>query len=132
MRASAIIIKNDKVLLIHRKKEGMEYWVFPGGSIEEGEEKDEAIKREVFEETSLKVINCHYSFDYRDEKGEHHPVFLCEVGNGKPKIAEGTPEAKKQSEEDWYHPEWIALKKAIGINIYPDGGKQVLKNLLEK
>ena len=43
VRASAIVIRDNKILLIHRKKEGREYWVFPGGGIEEGEKGEETI-----------------------------------------------------------------------------------------
>lgn len=130
MRVSAIIVNKNKVLLIHRKKEGREYWVFPGGGVEENETTEQAIKREVLEETSLKVTNCAYSFDYLDESKVAHPVFVCEVENGEPKL--GGPEAEKHSKEDWYHPEWIKLKDAIDLNVYPEEGKRVLKNLIKK
>ncbi len=33
IRAVGILIKKNKVLLIHRKNE-KEYWVFPGGGVE--------------------------------------------------------------------------------------------------
>jgi ADP-ribose pyrophosphatase YjhB (NUDIX family) len=36
-RATAIIIENGKILLIKRIKSGMEYFVVPGGGVEEGE-----------------------------------------------------------------------------------------------
>ena len=128
MRASAIITNKNKVLLIHRKKEGEEYWVFPGGGIEEGETPGEAIRREVLEETSLKVTKCNYSFDYLDENKVAHPVFVCRVEKGKPKL--GGPEAEKNSEEDWYCPEWIELSDAAKLNVYPEEGKRVIKSLL--
>jgi len=130
MRASAVIVKENNVLLIHRKKEGREYWVFPGGNIEKNETKEQAIKREVLEETSLKVTDCVYSFDYIDENKETHPVFLCKVEKGKPRL--GGPELEKHSNSDWYHPEWIKLEVAINLNIYPDEGKRVIVNLLRK
>lgn len=130
MRASAIIVKDKKVLLIHRKREGREYWVFPGGGVEKNETLDAAIKREVFEETSLKVTDCLYSFDYLDENKVAHPVFICEVKNGEPKL--GGPEAEKHSEEDWYHPEWIKLIDAVKLDVYPEEGKKVLLNLNKK
>ncbi len=127
-RVSAIIVKKDKVLLIHRKKEGREYWVFPGGKIEEKETPEKAIIREVKEETSLNVTEANYSFDYVDEEKNINPVFLCQVKNGRLQL--GGPEAQKNSDENWYHPEWIELKKATKLNVYPDEGKRVIKNLL--
>jgi 8-oxo-dGTP diphosphatase len=128
MRASAIIVKGSKVLLMHRKKEGKEYWVFPGGGIEKNETPEQAIKREVLEETCLKVIACLYSFYYLDYNKIAHPVFICKVENGNPKL--GGPEAEEQSEENWYNPECIKLPEAVKLNVYPEEGIKVLRNLL--
>jgi mutator protein MutT len=130
MRVSAIILKKGKVLLIRRKREGMEeYWLFPGGEVEKGETPERAIIREVYEETSLKVVNCLYSFDYLDKDGNKHPVFLCKVKGGEPKINKDSPEAEAQSEKDQYSPEWVTLDKAIALTVYPEEGLRVLKNL---
>ncbi len=35
MRVAAVIIKDDKILLIRRIKNGQEYYVFPGGGVKE-------------------------------------------------------------------------------------------------
>lgn len=52
--ARAIIIRDEKVLLIYSKK--YDYYKFPGGGIETGEEPAEALVREVQEETGYRVI----------------------------------------------------------------------------
>lgn len=130
MRASAIIVSENKILLMHRKKEGREYWVFPGGGVEKDETPEQAVKREVLEETSLKVTECDYSFDYLGENKVANPVFVCKVENGGPKL--GGPEAEKHSKEDWYHPEWIDLKDSVKLTVYPEEGKRVLQNLIHK
>ena len=44
---------NKKTLLVHHKKMGV--WVQPGGHVEMNESPEEAAKREVFEETGLKI-----------------------------------------------------------------------------
>ena len=38
-RVSAIIINDGKILLIHRFRDGKEYWVLPGGGVEQSESK---------------------------------------------------------------------------------------------
>lgn len=51
--ASALIIENKKVLLLFHKKLGV--WLYPGGHIEDYENPEEALFREVKEETGLKI-----------------------------------------------------------------------------
>lgn len=51
--ASALIINDAKVLLVYHKK--LDVWLYPGGHIEENENPDEALVREVKEETGLEI-----------------------------------------------------------------------------
>lgn len=52
--ACAVIFDDDgKVLLEHRSDNG--FWGLPGGAVEVGESVEEAVKREVMEETALLV-----------------------------------------------------------------------------
>lgn len=81
IRAAAIIIKNNKIFLIHCKKAGREYWVFPGGGIEEGDSGREIIVREVKEETSLKCKKITFAFKDRN-CGRSHPFYYYEVEKG--------------------------------------------------
>ena len=53
--ARALIIKDDNILLIHRIKNGEEYYVLPGGAIESDETPEDVAIRECKEETNL---NC--------------------------------------------------------------------------
>ena len=60
----ALIFRRNRVLLVERGKEPLKgYWSLPGGLVETGERLQEAIKREVREETGLQV----------------RPVFLAEM-----------------------------------------------------
>lgn len=53
---TGIINKDNKILMIKRaKNEGNLLWAFPGGKVEEGETKEEACIREIYEETGIKV-----------------------------------------------------------------------------
>jgi len=56
-RAAAIIVNGDEIALIKREhsKRGKLYYLFPGGGLEHGETYEEAVVREVLEETGLEV-----------------------------------------------------------------------------
>lgn len=90
----AIIIQNDKILLIRRGHAPMQgEWSLPGGVLEVGETLEEGIRREVLEETDLHIepVAVVEVFDRiaRDHAGrvQYHYVlvdFLCRVLGGTP------------------------------------------------
>lgn len=61
--AVAVIIDEQQRLLITqrsaRKSHGG-FWEFPGGKLEEGEEPQQALQREILEEVGLEVLDSHY------------------------------------------------------------------------
>lgn len=53
---SIAVWKGEEVLLVRRRRPPFEdRWSFPGGRIEDGETSGEAVLRELFEETGLRV-----------------------------------------------------------------------------
>lgn len=113
---SAVAIRNEEILLIKRKRKRYGYWVLPGGKREAGETDVEAVKREVWEETGLRVKGAKFLFNFSDDSGSN-PVFRCEVGKGEPKL--GGPEAKVNSAENMYEPMWVKLGELSGLNLLP-------------
>ena len=54
----AVIIHENKILLVKRGHEPFKnYWATPGGYVDWGETLEEAVSREVFEETNLVTTN---------------------------------------------------------------------------
>ncbi len=127
VRVSAIIIKGDEILLMHRKKNGEEYWVFPGGGAEDNETLDEAIVREVKEETNLDVSKHKLAFmgEYGQDDKEH-PFYFCEVNNVTTRIT--GEEKSRHNSENWYRLEWVKLSNVKDIYLVPEKAtKEMLK-----
>lgn len=55
IRAGIVLIEDDKVALIERHRAGLEYYVFPGGGVDEGETVEQAAIREAMEELGVEV-----------------------------------------------------------------------------
>lgn len=55
IRAGVILIEDNKVALIERHREGLEYFVFPGGGVDEGETPEQGAIREAREELGIDV-----------------------------------------------------------------------------
>ena len=75
--ARAIIIKAGKIAMVHSKK--YNYYKFPGGGIEADEGKEDALIREVLEETGLCVIKesiQEYGQVHRIQKGTKEDIFI--------------------------------------------------------
>ena len=127
-RAVLIFINEGKILLLYRFKGGEEYYVFPGGGVEDGESITQAAIREAAEETGLVVTLKKKLWEHANgERTEHY--FLVDTFNGETKI--GGPEETRQSEDNVYRLEWVPLDKVANLKLLPEIMKsRVLKELL--
>ncbi len=114
-----IIIRDGKIAMVHSIK--YNYYKFPGGGIEQGEEHITTLIREVKEETGLIVIPNsirEYGLVHRVQKGDIEDMFvqdnyyyLCEV--------EDTREVQKLDDYEAYEEftlEWVTPQHAIEVN----------------
>jgi 8-oxo-dGTP diphosphatase len=127
-RAAAIIIENKSLLVIHRIKNGREYYILPGGGIESNENIEAACIREVKEETGLHVTQLSPIFAYNNQ-GNSETYFRVQVISGTPIL--GKPEVDQHSPEDQYLLEWIAYDQLSKINLLPDAAKTLCLEIMQ-
>lgn len=121
IRAVAIILDGEKVLLMHRINNGREYYTFPGGSVEKGETIKQAVLREVMEETSLEVNieKLLYRHIYPDDNSEQF-YYLCKYISGEPKLGDGNEAREmKEGSTNFYNPIWYEMEKLYQLLLYP-------------
>lgn len=118
----AIIIKNNKVLMIYSEK-AKEY-KFPGGGIEQDETKDVALRREVLEEVGHRISSINEPLGYTDQIYndiydetkyfyQRSYYYFCEVEDEYVGMKPSGYEIAMR-----FMPKWVTLDEAIIINEY--------------
>lgn len=122
------MIAAGKVALIERIRDGMTYYVFPGGGIEPGETAEETVTREVFEEVGVRVIIKDDSIHSKREDGSEETYFFAEMVSGIFGNGQGE-EFKPGRQRGSYTPVWVDLRKIESFDVRPH---EVAARLIEK
>ena len=132
MRAGVIIYNPflNKILLIHRWKDGQEYFVIPGGTTEPEERPLEAALREIKEEVNLSFSadQLHTAFSLNNQ-GKEEYYFYTELYTAETPLMQGE-ELERSSLQNIYQPEWISLQELYNHNLRPESLKSLLLELL--
>lgn len=126
-----IVNENNEVLLqLRNKAPEKEYWSIPGGRVELFEKMEEAVKREVKEETGveIEIIDLLGICNHIVESENVHwmsPSFLCRIIKGVPEIKEPT----KHLDLKWFKmdnlPEKLTITTKVAVDNY---NKYISKN----
>lgn len=116
-RGSAVIIENDKVVLIKRVKADCVYFVFPGGGIEEGETPEEATKRETYEELGV-LIYIQEKFGEVEFNGTEY-YFQAVIVDGVFGTGKGDEFLMSDSDRGTYTPMWVEINNLSNLNVRP-------------
>lgn len=112
-QAAMLLIVTDNGLLLHHRddKPGIPNpgcWAGFGGAVEEGESVEEALRREVLEETGLEIEDATFLTSEVDHEGDGRDVSLFYV------VGE-------------YRPEDIDLREGAGVAVHPIADLPALK-----
>jgi 8-oxo-dGTP diphosphatase len=133
-RASrAIILKDNKLLVMHRNKFGKEYETLPGGNIEMGETPEQALLRELVEETSVQVIPKQLVFiEHAGDPYGTQYIYLCEYVSGEPALAPDSEEAHiNKLGQNLYDPRWVDVADLPQLPFVSEKLKQVLLDAIK-
>jgi 8-oxo-dGTP diphosphatase len=122
-RAGIVLIQNDKVALIERHRAGLDYFVFPGGGMDEGETPEQAAIREAMEELGVEVAIRKKVAEIQIGQGSKQVYFLVEQVGGEFGSGEGeeyTIADPNDPGEGIYIPIWMPIDElTLHEKIYP-------------
>lgn len=128
----AIVVKDDALLVMHRNKFGEEYYTLVGGGIDLGETAEQALFREVKEETTLDIANPRLVFveEAGDPYGNQY-IYLCDYMDGEISLPPESEEAKIHAlGQNLYKPMWLPIKQLPDVPFLSETLKSVLMNAL--
>lgn len=128
-RAGIVLVEDGKVALIERHRAGLDYYVFPGGGVDEGETPEQAAVREAKEELGVDVVVKKKVAEIHFELSTQIYFLVERIGGefGTGVGEEFTDADPDNPEEGIYIPIWMPLEELRRHdNVYPAGVKELL------
>ncbi|KQU19195.1 NUDIX hydrolase [Bacillus sp. Leaf13] len=136
VRAGAVIIENNSILLIEFKDENGLHYNLPAGGVEPNESVIEAVRREVKEEASIDVEVGSIAFVYEyaphlnsNKYGDTHSLHLmfeCTIKD------DFTPSLPKNPDLNQTDVKWIPLSELHNIILYPNIREHIINYVANK
>lgn len=117
IRAVGIILHDEQVLVMKRDHDQHHYYTLPGGGVEVHETIEEAVIREIKEETSLdvEVIRLVYHHDLLEDSDQY--FYACRYLSGTPTL--GGEEYEETRRGNIHEPLWLPLSALPATILYP-------------
>ena len=122
-RAAVVVLRDQEVLLVWRRRQGRVYCVLPGGGVEPGETSEQAAWRELDEETSLSAERLAVLVTATDE-GRTVSYFLAQGVSGNRTL--GGPEWARNSAENRYELRWTPLAELPSCPLQPPSAQAAI------
>ncbi|MBU7317109.1 NUDIX domain-containing protein [Paenibacillus oleatilyticus] len=129
VRACALILRDDSVLLIEFTDANGIHYNLPAGGVEAGESVIEAVIREAREEAAadVEVGPLAFVYEYAPHRSDHvygathsiHLIFDCKLKEGAVPAMPASPDPNQTGVR------WVSLSKLDSIVLYPNLRKQI-------
>jgi 8-oxo-dGTP pyrophosphatase MutT (NUDIX family) len=117
-RSGIILIENNKLALIERHRNGLHYFIFPGGGMDEGETPEQAAIREAQEELGIIVeVKQKAAEIFVNENTQHY--FLTEMVSGEFGTGAGEEYGEYNPRYGTYLPLWMPMDDVLSNNVLP-------------
>lgn len=131
-RARAIIIEDNKLLVVKRTKVNEVYWVLPGGGVEDGETVEQAMIREGKEELDLdlkvKNLTAIIKSGKKEAKGQEEFFYQCEIVGGQLRKGNGPEFQEGNNYKGSYDFGWISIKE---LDKYDLRSEEIKSNIIK-
>jgi 8-oxo-dGTP diphosphatase len=136
IRAGIVLIEDNKVALIERHRAGIDYFVFPGGGVDDGESPEQAAIREAMEELGIEVAIKQKVAEIQIGRKSRQVYFLVEQTGGEFGTGVGeeyTDSNPNDPEEGIYVPIWMLVDELLlHEKVYPAAvARLVVKSVQE-
>lgn len=117
-RAGALVVVGSEVALIERHRDGVHYWVAPGGGVEHGESAAAAATREALEELGLDILIQRKVLEIRGlhPRGRVQHYFLATATE---RAFGDMTGPEKTTASNTYAPRWVDLREVVTMNVLP-------------
>jgi 8-oxo-dGTP diphosphatase len=122
-RAGVIVIRDGRIALIERVRDGRQYWLLPGGGTEPGETPAQAAQREAEEELGVPVrlgpLRVLVHHPQADGTMLLHWYFGADIATDT--IMVTGPELEEPAESGSYTAVWLELSQIASRTVWPAG-----------
>ena len=130
VRAAALIVENNSILLVEFEDENGLHYNLPAGGLEPGESLIDAVKREAREETSVEVEVGSVAFVYEYEPIRNDFVygnvpsigvtFACK------RVSGSLPRMPEKPDSHQVGVRWVPLTELKSVQLYPEISDDIL------